>query len=124
MDLPSLWAGIGRRFSRQEGPVNHCSLVVAAVGSALFLAGPAVAAKPPASWEGLVQVKCKQLGLVYLQPGADFRAYSKVLIEPTEVAFQKDWQRDYNRSTRMLGSKVSDSDLQEAVAKGVAAATD
>jgi hypothetical protein len=90
----------------------------------LVLVSASAAAKAPPTWDGLVQVKSKKFDLVYLQPGADFRAYTKVLIEPTEVAFAKDWQRDYNRSTRALSSRVSDSDVEEALTKGVAAATD
>jgi len=96
----------------------------AAALAVLVLGSAFAAAKAPPTWDGLVQVKSKKFDLVYLQPGADFRAYTKVLIEPTEVAFAKDWQRDYNRSTRALSSRVSDSDVEEALTKGVAAATD
>jgi len=96
----------------------------AAALAVLVLVSASAAAKAPPTWDGLVQVKSKKFDLVYLQPGADFRAYTKVLIEPTEVAFAKDWQRDYNRSTRALSSRVSDSDVEEALTKGVAAATD
>ena len=99
-------------------------LWTAAVASAMLLAGPAAAAKPPANWDGLVQVKSKRLDLVYLQPGADFRGYTKVMIEPTEVAFHKDWQRDYNRGSTSLSSRVSDRDLHEAISKGVTASSD
>lgn len=96
----------------------------AAALAVLVLGSTSAAAKAPPTWDGLVQVKSKKFDLVYLQPGADFRAYTKVMIEPTEVAFAKDWQRDYNRSTRALSSRVSDSDVEEALTKGVAAATD
>ena len=102
---------------------NRCFLTVA-IASAMLLPAPAMAAKPPPTWDGLVQVKSKRLELVYLQPGADFRAYTKVIIEPTEVAFQKDWKRDYNRSHTTLSSRISDSEMQDAVSKGVKAAHD
>lgn len=93
--------------------------------AALLIAGSAAApAAPPTTWDGLVSTKSKKFDLVYLQPGADFRGYTKVLIEPTEVAFHKDWQRDYNRTNRSLTSKVSDSDVQRAISKGVEAAHD
>jgi hypothetical protein len=88
----------------------------------MALGGAASAAKAPTSWDGLVQVKSKRLDLVYLQPGADFRAYNKVMIEPTEVAFAKDWQRDYNRSNRSLSSRVSDKDVQDTISEAVRAA--
>ncbi|MFL6735387.1 MAG: DUF3313 family protein [Sphingomicrobium sp.] len=88
------------------------------------MASPVVAAKPPSTWDGLTQVKSKRFDLVYLQPGADFRSYTKVLIEPTEVAFHKDWQRDHNSSSSSLSSRVSDRDVQEAISKGVTASHD
>src|SRR6478735_2934627 len=94
------------------------------VAATSMLADPAISAKPPTNWDGLAQVKSKRLDLVYLQPGADFRAYSKVILEPTEIAFAKNWQRDYNRSTRNLSSRVSDADIQDAITKGVKAADD
>jgi uncharacterized protein DUF3313 len=100
------------------------ALVKAALAGAVLIAGAGVDAKAPSTWDGLVQVKSKKLDLVYLQPGADFRGYTKVLIEPTEVAFAKDWQRDYNRSSRSLSSRISDSDVQQAISDGVKAAND
>jgi len=88
----------------------------------MMAGGAANAAKPPTTWDGLVQVKSKRLDLVYLQPGADFRAYTKVMIEPTEVSFARNWQRDYNRSTRSLSSRVSDKDVQDTISEAVKAA--
>ena len=89
--------------------------------AALLLAGAPATAKAPPTWDGLVQVKAKRLDLAYLQPGADFRGYTKVMLDPTEVAFAKNWQRDYNASNRNLGGRISDSDVHDAIAKGVAA---
>jgi hypothetical protein len=63
------------------------------------------------------------MDLVYLQPGADFRSYTKVIVEPTEVSFRKNWQKDYNRGSRDLGGRISDRDVQVAIAKGVVAAS-
>ena len=88
----------------------------------MALASPA-AAQAPKNWDGLVQVKAKKLNFVYLQPGADFRTYTKVIVEPTEVAFAKDWKRNYNFSTS-LSSRISDADVQKAVTEGVRAASD
>lgn len=111
----------GRGFDAEVQVKNRCFLTVAIAG-AMLLPAPAAVAKAPPTWDGLVQVKSKRLELVYLQPGADFRAYTKVIIEPTEVAFHKNWQRDYNRSTSTLSGRVSDSEMQEVVSKGVQAA--
>ncbi len=64
------------------------------------------------NWDGLVRVKAQKLDYVYLQPGADFRGYTKVMIDPTEVSFKKDWQRDQNRDRLDLSQRVSDSDVR------------
>jgi len=100
------------------------SLVVAFISLAVLSAGVTEAAKPPATWDGLVQVASKKLDGVYLQPGADFRGYSKVILDPTQVAFAKNWQRDYNRSTSGLSSRISDKEMQEIITEGAAAATE
>ena len=100
------------------------ALFTAALAGAILMSGAPAVAKAPTTWDGLVQVKSKKLNLVYLQPGADFRGYTKVLIDPTEVAFAKNWQRDYNRSSRDLSARISDSDVDEAITEGAQKATD
>ena len=92
---------------------------------ACTLATTSVAAEaPPVEWDGLQRVASKRFDLVYLQPGAEFRSYTKVIVEPTEVAFRKNWRRDYNSGTRDLGGRVSERDVEDAISKGVAAASD
>lgn len=91
---------------------------------ALALAGPAAAANPPENWDGLVRVKSKKFQLVYLQPGADFRGYTKVMIDPTEVAFRKNWAKDYNSTIRGVNGRVSDADVEKTTQQGAAVATD
>jgi hypothetical protein len=73
---------------------------------------PLAAQEGEASWDGLVKVKAKKLDEVYLRPQADFRGYTKVIIDPTEVSFRKDWQRDQNRARLDLSSRVSDADAR------------
>jgi len=98
---------------------------ISAIGLAgLVVIAAAADAAPPATWDGLVQVPSKRLKLVYLQPGADFRGYTKVLMEAPEVAFEKNWQRDYNSSSLDVSSRVSDREVQEAISQGVTAASD
>lgn len=93
--------------------------VMALTGLALAGGGTAVLAeKPPAEWDGLVRVKSKKFNLVYLLPGADFRAYGKVLLDPTEIAFEKDWQRNYNLSAPV--DRLTDKDIQRMTQEGSA----
>lgn len=100
------------------------SRLTAVVASTIMIAGVARTASPPATWDGLVQVQSKKFDLVYLQPGADFRGYTKVILEPVQVSFTKNWQRDYNRSASSLASRVSDSEVQEIVTEGAKSAGD
>lgn len=65
----------------------------------------------PKSMDGLVLVKSKRLEAVYLLPGADFSVYDKVLLGPTEVAFTKNWVRDYNDQAD-FDHRISDDDAQ------------
>jgi hypothetical protein len=102
---------------------RHFALTAASL-LALAQAPPALAAKPPPTWDNLVRVKSKKLEYVYLLPGADFREYSKVMIDPTELAFRKNWLRDYNNTTTGLSSRLSERDVQEAITKGSKAATE
>jgi hypothetical protein len=93
------------------------TLRLAVLCAALVTAGAEASAvqaarSAPATWDDLVLVKSKRLQRVYLQPGADFRPYAKVMLDPTEVAFRKDWVRDYNSSssgrTKRLDQKQAD----------------
>lgn len=77
---------------------------------ALLFAAQPLAAQDANSWDGLTRVKSHHIDAVYLLPQADFRGYAKVLLEPTEVAFRKNWQRDTNQPLR--GSRVSDADAR------------
>lgn len=103
--------------------MDHRQLIPAALAAlALATAAPALAAKPPTTWDGLIQVKTKQMDLVYLAPGADFSGYTKVKLDPTEVTFEKNWRRDYNSSTMGASRDVSVKDEQKAITEGIAAA--
>jgi hypothetical protein len=49
--------------------------------------------QPPAEWDGLQRVKLKGMDAAYARPGADFRIYSKIMIDPIQVAFSKNWDK-------------------------------
>ena len=80
-----------------------------AFGTVALPAYAASALPPP--YEDLIHVKSKKLDAVYLLPGADFSAYSKVMIEPVQVSFRKDWVKETNRS-RGLSSRIDEDDAQ------------
>jgi hypothetical protein len=96
------------RFSR-----TLCSLVLLG-GLVSAMVAPSSHAVPPLPppYEDLVQVKSKKLDTVYLLPGADFSGYSKLMIDPVQVSFRKDWVKETNRS-RGLSGKIDDDDAQQ-----------
>ena len=84
--------------------------------TALATFGVAAAEKMPESWDGLVQVKPKRLDAAYVLPGADFRPYTKVMLDPTEVAFRKDWLRNMNDSRAGVSRDISQKDADRILA--------
>lgn len=96
-------------------------LVLAAL--AITAVSAPVTAKAPETWDGLVQVSSKKLALAYLLPHADFRAYSKVMFDQPQVAFAKNWQRDFNRSAMTLSGRISDKDVHDAVSQAESSLT-
>jgi len=88
-------------------------LVIGGLAALMWLGTTlAVAADAPDSWEGLIQIKPKRLDAAYLLPGADFRKYTKLMVDPVEVAFKKDWAEDYNRDASTLSQRLSQEDIE------------
>ena len=73
-----------------------------------------IAAEPPTTWDDLKLVKSSRSARLYLLPGANFQPYSKVMLDKTEVAFRKNWARDYNQSSRTVSRRVDDDDIKSA----------
>jgi hypothetical protein len=96
--------------------VGMCAaLAVGAASSALAREEP-----PATSPEGLVLRKSTKTRLVYVKPGATFQQYNRVAILEPLVEFEKDWQKDYNRSRVSLEGRVTDADV-ERMKTGLAA---
>jgi hypothetical protein len=77
----------------------------------------------PDNWDGLVQIKPRRMDLVYVLPGADFRPYTKVMLDKTEVAFRKDWQKNMN-DTRSVSRKIDDDEAAKIMAAASSNFTD
>ena len=73
----------------------------------------AIAADKPDSWDGLIEIKPKRLDAAYLLPGADFRKYTKVMMDPVEVAFKKDWAENYNREAATLSQRLTPERVED-----------
>ena len=97
-------------------------LALALLPCAALIASVGQAQAPALTWDGLVLVPSQRLDQVYLRPGADFRAYTKVIVEPTTVAFARDWQHNFNAGALSRTARVSDSQVEEALRQAVQAA--
>ena len=67
------------------------------------------------SWDGLVEVKPKRMDAAYLMPGADFRPYRKLMLDPATVAFRKDWMKSVNTAAR-LSERITQEDAEKIAA--------
>lgn len=93
-------------------------IIVGLIAASLVAGAAAVPAKAPDNWDGLVRVSAKRMDLVYLRPGASFAEYRRILLDDPQVAFRKNWKRDYNRSSPSLAGTVSDSDVRRMIDSG------
>jgi hypothetical protein len=104
--------------------MNRRRFTMLATAVAVFGAANAALAAPPENWDGLVRTKSTRMQHVYLLPDANFSRYTKVMLDPTEIAFKKNWARDYNsRTTRGLSNRVTTADVERMVDEGGKAAT-
>lgn len=83
--------------------------------AALF--GLAACATPsqPETWDGLERVSVKGLDRVYAAPGASLAPYSKLILEPVEVSFAKNW--DPRRDSRRLDDDANPDKIRTELAK-------
>jgi hypothetical protein len=80
-----------------------------AIGAAAPIA--AMGQEPPdMTHDGLALVEGTPADLVYALPEADFSIYDSFIILEPVVAFRKDWQRDFNRSSAQR--RVTDADME------------
>jgi hypothetical protein len=92
------------------------------VAAALLFASAPLLAQSQATednWDGLVRVRSDKIELVYLAPEADFRPFTRVLLDPSEMAMRADWLRDQRRrSAGSLASQPSERDIQRGLERG------
>jgi hypothetical protein len=66
--------------------------------------------------EGLKAVKSKDLDMLYARPGATLAAYKKVMLDPVEVSFSKNWDPNRTGSNLKLGAAEREN-IRTGVAK-------
>ena len=76
---------------------------------------------PQTTVEGLVLIPdTKDIAFVWAEPGADLSQYKRIHQVEPEVAFKKNWKKDFNRSSANRLDTVTSSDM-ERIKKDVAA---
>jgi Protein of unknown function (DUF3313) len=93
-------------------PARPVLMAIAVIVIAMTIAPAPVCAaegtsKIPADAEGLVRVNVEGVDRVYARPGADLSLYGKVMLDPIEVSFRKDW------NPKPGGSPVSAAEKQD-----------
>jgi Protein of unknown function (DUF3313) len=68
---------------------------------------------PEVSHDGLHLMKDTKLRAVYMKPGANLDEYDKVALLACYVAFQKNWERNYNDQTMDLMDRITDQDMKK-----------
>lgn len=67
---------------------------------------------PQTTADGLNLIDSKNVQALYWRDGATLEEYSKVKILDCFVAFEKNWQRDYNRSSLSPSERVDARDME------------
>ena len=80
------------------------------------MAGPKDDLAEAASYDGLQKIKVSGIDLAYALPGATLAGYSRVMIEPVEVSFDKNWKPD-KPGTRSTLSSDEQQNIRSGVAK-------
>jgi hypothetical protein len=63
------------------------------------------------NWDGLELKQVKGIDAVYLLPGAQFKPYTSVMIDPVQVAFDKNW--DPNQYERDISRHLSTKEIEK-----------
>ena len=100
--------------------VRSMAVLAAALASALLMTTAGAAAKADLeeamSYDGLEQIKVKGIDLAYARPDASLAAYSKVMLDPVQVAFSKNWDPTRTGSRFKLSTEEREN-IRSGVAK-------
>lgn len=75
-------------------------LVLAAV---LAACATSTSNKAPTEWDGLQLVKRPGLDLVYVKPGATLTRYRRVMLDPIQISFDKNWDPEGDSISKIRG---------------------
>lgn len=70
---------------------------------------------PESSADGLEKISIKGIDYAYARPGASLAGYNKIMLDPVEVAFRKDWKPNRTGSNLPLPAKEREEIRQGVV---------
>ncbi|HZF14307.1 MAG TPA: DUF3313 family protein [Steroidobacteraceae bacterium] len=89
--------------------ITRCLQVAAIAAAALLMANAWAGSKEDfdeaMSADGLQKIKVKGIDVAYALPGATLAGYNKVIIDPIDVAFHKDWDPERTGSRFKLSAE-------------------
>ncbi len=88
------------------------AMKIALIAAAIAITGcQSTSNRPQVSPDGMQLKVSNRSTIVYKKEDVNFSEYIKVLILPSQVAFKKNWQRDYNRSKKSSSTHLSDNNV-------------
>jgi hypothetical protein len=119
-------AALGKRCVRQNYRREFDVNTFQSIGVAVLLAAPILLTSAFASpkgdletamsYDGLQKISVKGIDLAYARPGATLAGYSRVMLEPVDVAFHKDWNPTKAQSRLKLSAEEREN-IKTGVAK-------
>jgi hypothetical protein len=106
-----------RPMDRQVRTMRILAGVAAAALLTMSVVGAATAREaPPPTWDGMKRVERPGLDAVYLREGVSLARYKKVMLDPVEVSFDKNWDPKRTGTLAAL-NKVDTHAIREDLAK-------
>jgi len=65
--------------------------------------------------QGLVRVRSSQFDVVQVRTGANFRGYTRIMLDPTQAAMAENWLRDMNTPPLALLRRTTPQDVAQIV---------
>jgi len=87
---------------------------VVAIGALLLNGCSSTNSLPETSPEGMVAIKSTKNTIVYKHEYVNFSDYSQVTLDESKASFEKNWQRNYNKSQRVSSGRITDKDIEKA----------
>jgi hypothetical protein len=95
--------------------LSLAALTLCVCGS-VAVAGPKDEVAEASSYDGLQKIQVKGIELAYARPGTTLAGYTRVMVDPVEVAFDKNWKPE-KTGTRMSLSTAEQQKIRADVGK-------